>query len=82
MKTLVLGESQGKNKVVILEKILGEPVNGYRLTVCTRYGSFDKGAEAFLSETPPQRKKHYTAQIEDARKLVFKKGNKDNNQAV
>ena len=82
MRTIVRGESQGKNKTVILERIMGQPNNNYRVTVCTRYGSFDKGADAFLSETPKNHKQHYLAQIEEAKKQLHKRDREGDNKPI
>ena len=49
----VLAEYRNDERTVILERIRGREVHGYRLTVAERFPSLTTAKAAFLEEIPP-----------------------------
>ena len=51
--TEILAEYRNDNKTVLVERIRGREVYGYRVTVAERFTSLTTAKAAFLEEIPP-----------------------------
>ena len=63
MRTFVLAESRGENRTVVIEKMIGEHSNVYRVTIARRFRSLSKAQDAFLEHVPKGSRERYKNDI-------------------